>query len=126
MISCADSVCQFIISQIVPHLVGLFMNLDELDNRPHILALLSDLVTSASKTKARHRSEFDSALLPFKDEVLSVVIMGLKSSLCRRSALDALQGMVTTNALLTDDELVFIVHNVNEVLETDLDDGDSR
>ena len=125
----AESVSRYTISQIVPHLVKLFLNPDELDGRPHILMLLSDLVTAVSKftlTEVQALAEPDVLLLQFKDELLNVILVGLNTSSTRRPALNALQSMLTPQSLLTDDELTFIVHNINEILLTDLDDDDSR
>lgn len=61
------------------------------------------------------------ALSPYKDEVLGVFTVGLKAPSTRKHALEGLKGMVTTRGLLADDELGFVVHNVNEVLS---DNGD--
>lgn len=58
-------------------------------------------------------------LTPYKDEALGVLTVSLKTSSLRRLALIGLQGMVTTENLLTSEELGFIVHNVNEILEAD-------
>jgi DNA repair/transcription protein MET18/MMS19 len=64
------------------------------------------------------------ALAPYKDEVLGVLTVGLKTASSRRPALAGLQGMATTENLLTDEELGFVVHNVNEILEADSDELD--
>ncbi len=63
-------------------------------------------------------------LMPYKDEILGVLAVGLKSMSSRRPALAGLQGMVTTENLWTDEELTFIVHNVNEILNADSDEID--
>jgi len=66
-------------------------------------------------------------LTPYKDEVLGVLTVSLKTSSLRRLAFIGLQGMVTTENLLTSEELGFIVHNVNEILEADSNEfGDVR
>lgn len=63
-------------------------------------------------------------LIPYKDEVLGVLTVGLKTASSRRPALAGLQGMVTTENLLTDEELAFVVHSVNEIMEADSDEFD--
>jgi DNA repair/transcription protein MET18/MMS19 len=63
-------------------------------------------------------------LTPYKDEVLGVLTVGLKASSSRRPALAGLQGIVTTENLLSNEELGFVVHNVNAILEADSDEFD--
>ena len=63
-------------------------------------------------------------LFSSKDEVLGVLAVGLKSVSSRRPALAGLQGMVTTENLLTNEELAYIVHNVNGILNADSDEID--
>lgn len=63
-------------------------------------------------------------LISYKDEVLGVLAVGLKSMSSRRPAIAGLQGMVSTENLLTNEELAFIVHNVNEILNADSDEID--
>lgn len=66
-------------------------------------------------------------LTPYKDEVLGVLTVSLKTSSLRRLALIGLQGVVTIENFLTSEELGFIVHNVNEILEADSNEfGDAR
>lgn len=69
----------------------------------------------------------DVALSPYKDEVLGVFTVGLKTANTQKFALDGLKGLVTTRGLLSDEELGFIVHNVNEVLsDSGVEDEDVR
>ena len=68
----------------------------------------------------------DLPLTPFKDELVSVVISALKVPPCCDPAIACLLGLVSIPKLLTDEELGFIVHNVNEVLNTDNDEEDSK
>lgn len=114
-------------SQAVPHLVRIFLNPDETLNRPPVLLLLSDLVIAArdsiSNDIGSSTDKPEAPLMPYKDEVLGVFTVGLKTSTSRRAALDGLKGMVTTPTLLTDEELGFIVHNVNEILQGDPDES---
>jgi len=64
----------------------------------------------------------DVFLLPFKDEVLGVLIAGLKAQPSLRPAIDGLNGMVTTPALLDDQEIGFVVQKVNDVVSSQQED----
>jgi hypothetical protein len=119
------SVSRYTLSQTVPHLVKLFLDPDELSNRAPITVLLAELVAAArdSMTKSSEDPELDVPLMPFKDEVLGVFIVGLQATSCQ-PALAGLTAMVTTPALLADEELGFIVHNIDDILQANPDDGD--
>lgn len=64
----------------------------------------------------------DVFLLPFKDEVLGVLIVGLKAQSSLRPAIEGLNGMVTTPALLDDQEIGFVVQKVNDVISSQQED----
>ncbi|KAG5647524.1 hypothetical protein DXG03_009461 [Asterophora parasitica] len=119
------AVLRFTLSQAVPHLVKLFLNPDEASNRAPILLLLADL-TNASRESMPKAVADDTPIpmLPYKDEVLGAVSVGLKASPSRIPALSLLRGLVTTPNLLTDQELGFIVHSVDEVFQTDASEND--
>ena len=109
---------RFTLAQAVPHLVKLFLDPDEVQNRGAVLQLLADLITAAqtASTVGGVDPEVTPALAPYKDEVLGVLTVGLKVPSGCRHALAGLLGMATTANLLTDEELGFVVHNVSEVL----------
>lgn len=72
-------------------------------------------------------SDQTTPLLPYKDQVLGVFTVGLKATSSCLPALSGLKYMVTTPDLLSDEELGFIVHNVNELLGAGPgDDEDAR
>ncbi|KAH9943852.1 ARM repeat-containing protein [Amylocystis lapponica] len=127
--STTPSVASFTLSRAVPHLVKLFLNPDEASNRAPVLSLLSDLIAAARDSTSRDPevlpTEGDVPLSPFKDEVLGVLTVGLKTTPSAASALDGLKGMITTAGLLTDEELGFVVHNVNELLQREEVEGDN-
>lgn len=112
------------------------MNPDEVLNRGAVLQLLSDLVvaarigseaSSAGSPATETANSAAPALAPYKDEVLGVLTVGLQVPSGRKSALTGLLGMVQTKGLLTDEELGFTVHKVNELLTTgDAEDEDIR
>ncbi|OSD04782.1 ARM repeat-containing protein [Trametes coccinea BRFM310] len=126
--STTPSVARFTLARAVPHLVKLFLDPDELPNRAPTLRLLADLIESARKS-----TEDDSEVLqedgnvplsPYKDEVLGVLTVGLKTPASALPAIDGLKSMVLTAGLLTNEELGFVVHNVNEILQKDEDESE--
>ena len=99
-------------------------------NRAPTLRLLADLIEAARESTSQDPEvlpeEGGVPLSPYKDEVLGVLTVGLKTPASAYPAIDALKSMVRTPGLLTDEELGFIVHNVNEVLQKDEDETDLR
>ena len=65
-------------------------------------------------------------LMPYKDQVLSAFTVGLQATSSYPPALNGLRYMVTTSGLLSDEELGFIVHNVNELFRKGSDGEDAR
>ena len=113
------SVARFTLEQVVPHLVKLFLNPDEVQNRGAVLQSLADIIDAARGAivaDSTPDSQTPSPLSPYKDEVLGVLTVGLKVPSGCRHALVGLLSMANTPKLLTDDELGFVVHNVNELL----------
>jgi DNA repair/transcription protein MET18/MMS19 len=78
-------------------------------------------VASRDSTVKADNAE-DIFLLPYKDEVLGVLITGLKTQSSLRSAIEGLNGMVTTPALLDDEEIGFVVQKVNDVVSGQQED----
>lgn len=119
------SVSKYTLAQAVPHFIRLFLDPDEASNRGPTLRLLADVIIAARDSTLLDPevlpAQGNAALSPYKDEVLGVFTVGLKTATIRKYALDGLKGLVTTRGLLSDEELGFIVHNVNEVLS---DNGD--
>lgn len=111
------SVSKYVTRAVVPHLVTLFLNPDEISNREPILASLAatlNAVRTAQKDDNQH-----PLLVPYKDEVLGVLTVGLKTPSTRKPALDGLENFILMKDLLSDEELGFIVHNVNEAMQSD-------
>lgn len=119
---CLASVSRYTLSHAVPHLTKLFANPDELPNRGPVLSLLSSLVAAARDSTAKANNAEEIFLLPFKDEVLGVLVTGLKTQSSLRSAIEGLNGMVTTPALLDDQEIGFVVQKVNDVISSQQED----
>jgi DNA repair/transcription protein MET18/MMS19 len=99
---------------------------DEASNRPATLLLLSEFTVAARDYKDKNKMSpmANSLLMPYKDEVLGVFSVGLNASSTRNAALSGLNAMVATQGLLSNEELGFIVHNVDQVLEGEQDDVD--
>jgi len=116
------SISRYTLSHAVPHLTRLFADPDELPNRGPVLSLLSSLIAAARDSTVKADNAEDVFLLPFKDEVLGVLITGLKAQSSLRPAIEGLNGMVTTPALLDDQETGFVVQKVNDVVVSQQED----
>ncbi|KAJ2934020.1 hypothetical protein H1R20_g3061, partial [Candolleomyces eurysporus] len=117
------SVSKYTVSQAVPHLTKLFINPDEVTSRPATLVLLAQFIEAARDSMSSDLTG-DVPLLPYKDDVLGALSGGLKAHNLRIASLTGLKGMVTTERLLTDQELGFIVHSVNEIIQDHPDQFD--
>jgi DNA repair/transcription protein MET18/MMS19 len=129
----AASVSRYTLAHVVPHLLKLFADPNEVPSRHPILLLLSDLIAAArDSANAKSTPEEpmsdsppEPPLAPFKDEVLGALISGVVTLATTRAALAGLTGLVSTPHLLSDAELGFVVLKVNDVLETCLDEEHS-
>ncbi|KAH9041287.1 ARM repeat-containing protein [Lactarius pseudohatsudake] len=120
--STTPSVSRYTLSHVVPHLTRLSVDPDELPNRGAVLSLLASLIAASRDSALKVINSEEIFLLPFKDEVLGVLVLGLKgkSSLC--PAIEGLSGLVTTPDLLDDDEIGFVVQKVNDVISDQQED----
>jgi DNA repair/transcription protein MET18/MMS19 len=116
------SVSRYTLSHAVPHLTRLFVDPDELPNRGPVLSLISSLIAAARDSTVKADNAEDVFLLPFKDEVLGILIAGLKEQPSLRPAIEGLNGMVTTPALLDDQEIGFVVQKVNDIISSQQED----
>ena len=119
---CVASVSRYTLSHVVPHLTRLFVDPDELPNSGPVLSLLSSLIAAARDSTVKADDAEDIFLLPYKDEVLGVLVTGLKAQSSLRPAIEGLNGMVTTPALLDDQEIGFVVQKVNDVITSQQED----
>ncbi|KAI0258930.1 ARM repeat-containing protein [Gloeopeniophorella convolvens] len=113
--STTPSVSRYTVSHVVPHLIELFVNPDELPNRGPVLTLLSSVIAAARDSTSK-AADTEIFLLPFKDEVLGILITGLTARSSSLSAIEGLGGVITTPGLLDDEEVGFVVQKVNEVI----------
>lgn len=116
------SVSRYTLAHAVPHLTKLFVDPDELPNRGPVLSLLSYLIAAARDSTVKAADTEEIFLLPFKDEVLGILITGLKAHSSLRPAIEGLNGLVTTPDLLDDQEIGFVVQKVNDVISSQEED----
>ncbi|KAL0953388.1 hypothetical protein HGRIS_004627 [Hohenbuehelia grisea] len=110
------------ISQAIPCLVKVFLDPGEASNRPPILSLLSRLLKAVGDTEAIE--DYETGLLAdFKDEILSIVLMGLESNPCRRYSIECLQEIIGMKELLNEDEIAYVVRSL---VEKFLENTDSK
>ena len=120
-------IAQYTISQVVPHFIRLFHNPDEAPTRLGTLTLLCEVIDSARSSARQDNGDSSAeepALMPFKDEVLGLYIAGLQTAPLRTVALFGLKGLASTDGLLADDEIGYIVHKVNDIIAVNQDDSD--
>ncbi|KAF5377797.1 hypothetical protein D9757_008093 [Collybiopsis confluens] len=124
--STTPSVARYTVAQTVPYLVKLYTKTDNIASRPSILLLLSELIAaSRDSMKNLHISDAsEKPLGPFKDEILGILTSALKTPPSRDPALACLLGFVSTGGLLTDEELAFIVHGVDDILSEESEEGE--
>ncbi|KAJ3917813.1 ARM repeat-containing protein [Lentinula edodes] len=126
--STTPSVSRYTVAQTAPYLVKLYAHPDNVAARPSILLLLSDLIAAARDSMAANKVDdsdsLETPLSPYKDEILSIVSSALKVSSSRDPALACLLGLVSTEKLVSDEELGFIVHSVDEILLEESDEAE--
>ncbi|KAN0138202.1 ARM repeat-containing protein [Lactarius tabidus] len=120
--STTPSVSRYTLSHAVPHLTKLSVDPDELPNRGPVLALLASLIAASRDSALKEINSDEVFLLPFKDEVLGVLVHGLTGQASLGPAIEGLSGLVTTPGLLDDDEIGFVVQKVNDVISGQQED----
>ena len=117
-----------VLSSSITHLMSLFLDPDEAPNRPAVLSSLASLCTTVRKLYERPERSYDTERLleSYKDQLLGAFTIELKNPESTASALDGLHQMVLIPDLLSDEELGFVVHNLNELLQIDSIDSEIR
>jgi DNA repair/transcription protein MET18/MMS19 len=115
MLWCTAIISHYALSHIVPHLLKLFSDPEEIANRAATLTHLSDVVSAARDTSLSESR--DPILAPHKDEVLGAFTTGLKTTSSAVPSLKGLKAMVGSRGILADEELGYVVHNVDELLQ---------
>jgi DNA repair/transcription protein MET18/MMS19 len=114
------------LAQGVPHLLKIFRDPDEISNRGSALLHLARLADAARESslvaqtqQTTNASNKDPLLGPYKDEVLGAFTSGLKTDSpgTASPALEGLKALVQTPRLLSDEEVGYVVHSVNELLQ---------
>jgi DNA repair/transcription protein MET18/MMS19 len=114
-------VSRYALDQIIPHLLKLFADPDEIANRASTLAHLASIVETTRDLTDKDKPE-QPIIFSSKDQVLGIFTTALKTRSTALPALNGLRGLVDTKDLLTDEELGFVVHSINEVIQDDEDD----
>ncbi|KZT43226.1 hypothetical protein SISSUDRAFT_1057991 [Sistotremastrum suecicum HHB10207 ss-3] len=121
LIRTSPPITHFALEQSLPLLFKLFLDPAEISTRPATLSALSSILESlrelASKADGRNVEE-EQPLEPYKDQLLGVLTVGLKSSNTCVTALQGLLQWINIPGALTSEELGFVVHSVNEAAMT--------
>lgn len=106
----------------------LFRDPDELVHRPQILTLLCITVSAVSASQsALEKFGLQGLLLSFKDDVLGAFIAGLTVPGGQEAALEGLKRLCEMHEVLSEEEVTYVVHSINEILVGDTEHtGDTR
>ena len=118
-------VARVVIRATVTHLMSLFLDPDEASTRPAVLTALAALCTTVRKlydtpaadSTRDHKTE--RLLEDFKDQLLGAFTVELTNAQSCAAAIDGLRQLVLIPELLSNEELGFVVHNLNELLQTE-------
>lgn len=121
------SVSKYALSQTITHLTTIFRNPDETLTRTATLTLLGEIISATrnnSSTPVIGGASPKPALAPYKDDILAVLVAGLKVPAAYQPALKGLRVIIDIPNLLADEEVGFVVHNANELLRTTRDEDE--
>lgn len=95
-------------------------------HRPQILTLLCFIVSTIEARQSVILGDVGAQelLLSYKDEVLGAFISGLKLGGSREAALEGLRKLSQMSSVMTEEELVYIVHSIDELLLSDNNGSD--
>lgn len=125
---------KYAVSKAVPCLIALFRDPAEITNRSATLTASETIIASVKDAfvpRLNHAEDpkkySDEAVLEeFKDDLLGIFTVGLKTTATIPPSLRGLNTIAQIPSYLTDEELGFIAHNVNEVLEAKDVSADNR
>lgn len=107
----------------------LFLSPDEVSTRPAILAALASLCAAVQKLyeppSARVYAS-EKVLEAYKDQLLGAFTIELKNPASTGAALAGLNHLVQINDLLSSEEVGFVVHNLNDLLQFEEMDSETR
>lgn len=106
----------------------LFRDPGESAHRPQILTLLCITVTAISANQSvLEEFGLQAVLLSFKDDVLGAFIAGLTVPGGQEAALEGLKRLCEMREVLSNEEVAYVVHSINEILVGDGEHaGDTR
>ncbi|KAH8832259.1 ARM repeat-containing protein [Flagelloscypha sp. PMI_526] len=121
-ISSTPTVSKFTTSQTISHLLKLFAKPEEAPTRGSTLSLLVEFLTALSSSSPSSSEQ----LSEYKDELLGCLTTGLKIPNARVAALKGLKVLIGPglSGLLTNEEIGFVVHCCNEVMQEGSGDED--
>ncbi|KAF8308312.1 hypothetical protein DL93DRAFT_2231691 [Clavulina sp. PMI_390] len=115
----------------INHLLGLYKNPDEIAYRAPTLACLVGLLMAVSESTISGVIPADEQpLAKYKDSILGALISGLKLSgmsshqAAKKAALEGLYYLVRLRNVLDRDELGYVTHNINELIEGEASGSD--
>ncbi|CAE6417929.1 unnamed protein product [Rhizoctonia solani] len=122
-LSTTSAICTYTLNRVVPFLIKQFHDPDEAAHREPILAALRDVLHAARELKEGPCREASITFLKAnKDAALGVLTSGLNAKVSRGSALSGLLQVSYMQGVLSDEEMTFVVHNVNELLGSEKDE----
>ncbi|KAH8111038.1 ARM repeat-containing protein [Phellopilus nigrolimitatus] len=120
LVGTTPDITRFALSQAIPRLMKLFRDPGELVHRPQILTLLCVVVGAVDTNQTILVDDYglQAQLLSFKDDILGAFISGTKAPTSLEAGLEGLRKLSQMQDVLTEEELVYVVHNINEILQT--------
>jgi DNA repair/transcription protein MET18/MMS19 len=92
----------------------LFVLPERVSSRSAILAAISSFIVSLKDRESL--DEVLQLLQPYTDDVVGVISVGIKSATDRKIALSSLSNSVRIKKWFSDEELGFLIHEINETL----------
>ncbi|KZV93127.1 hypothetical protein EXIGLDRAFT_768350 [Exidia glandulosa HHB12029] len=129
LIDTTPAVGRAVLSASITHLMTSFFSSDQATARPAILTALASLCTTVQKLYEQPSSRtYSSEMLleAYKDQLLGAFTIELKNPPSTGAALSGLHQLVTIDGLFSDEEVGFVVHNLNDLLQFEEMDSETR
>ena len=95
----------------------LYRDPGESSHRPQILTLFCVIIGAFGSDQLS--SDSPIPLAAYKDDILSAFTSGLQTSAGREASLEGLKKLSQIHGILSEEELAYVVHGINEVLQSD-------
>ncbi|KAF8757616.1 RNAPII transcription regulator C-terminal [Rhizoctonia solani] len=119
----ASAICTYTLNRVAPFLIKQFHDPDEAAHRDPILAALRDVLHAIRELKEGPCREASLAFLKAnKDTTLGALTSGLNTKVSRGSALSGLLQISYMQGVLSNEEMAFVVHKINELLGSEKDE----